>query len=43
MPEPRLAEIVANLLNTKADVRERVKAALQPKDESTLAGAPGKP
>ncbi len=43
MTGEKLAEIIAGLLNTPADVRERVKAALQPKDESTLPGAPGKP
>jgi tripartite-type tricarboxylate transporter receptor subunit TctC len=43
MTGEKLAAIIASLLNTTVDVRERVKAALQPKDESTLAGAPGKP
>jgi tripartite-type tricarboxylate transporter receptor subunit TctC len=42
MTGEKLAELVAGMLNTPADVRERLKAALQPTDESTLAGAPGK-
>jgi len=43
MTGEKLAEIIAGLLNTPADVRERVKAALQPKDDQTLVGVPGKP
>ncbi len=42
MTGDKLAGIIADLLNTPADVRERVKAALQPKSETTLTGAPSK-
>ena len=42
MTGEKLAELVAGMLNTPPDVRERLKAALQPKDDSTLPGAPGK-
>jgi tripartite-type tricarboxylate transporter receptor subunit TctC len=41
MPAGKLTEIIAGLLNAPSGVRERVKAALLPKDEHTLKGAPG--
>jgi tripartite-type tricarboxylate transporter receptor subunit TctC len=43
MTGDKITEVIVGLLNTPAEVRERVKAALQPKDESTLVGTPGKP
>jgi len=43
MTGEKLAGIIASMLNTPADVRERVKAALQPKDESALEAIPGEP
>jgi tripartite-type tricarboxylate transporter receptor subunit TctC len=41
MPAGKLTEIIAGLLNAPSSVRERVKAALLPKGEHTLKGAPG--
>jgi tripartite-type tricarboxylate transporter receptor subunit TctC len=41
MPAGKLSEIITGLLDAPAGVRERVKAALQPKDEHMLKGAPG--
>ena len=43
MSGERLVEIIAGLLGTPQDVRERVKAALQPKDENTLKGILNEP
>jgi tripartite-type tricarboxylate transporter receptor subunit TctC len=43
MSGEKLLEIIAGLLGTPLDVRDRVKAALQPKDESTLKEVPGRP
>jgi tripartite-type tricarboxylate transporter receptor subunit TctC len=43
MTGDKLAEIITGLISTPADIRERVKAALQPKDETTLEGAQGQP
>jgi len=41
MPAGKLTEIITGLLSAPSGVRERVKAALLPKDEHTLKGAPG--
>jgi hypothetical protein len=43
MTGDRVADVIGGLLNTPAGVRERVRAALQPKDDSTIAGPPSKP
>jgi hypothetical protein len=43
MSGEKLREIIAGLLGTPLDVRDRVRAALQPKDESTLKEVPGQP
>jgi hypothetical protein len=43
MTGERLTQVITGMLETPADVRERIKAALQPKPESTLAGTPVKP
>ena len=43
MTGEKLAGIIAGLLGTPDDVRERVKVALQPKDEHTLKEAPAQP
>jgi hypothetical protein len=43
MTGDKLAAMIADLIGTPADIRERVKAALQPKDETTLEGVPGQP
>jgi tripartite-type tricarboxylate transporter receptor subunit TctC len=39
----KLQEIIFGLLNAPPDVRERMKLALQPKDEHTLERPPGQP
>jgi tripartite-type tricarboxylate transporter receptor subunit TctC len=36
MPADKLAEVIAGMLNAPQDVRNRVKAALEPKGESTI-------
>jgi tripartite-type tricarboxylate transporter receptor subunit TctC len=43
MSGEKLAGIIAGLLGTPDNVRERVKVALQPKDEHTLKEAPAQP
>lgn len=43
MTGDKLAAMIAGLISTPSDIRERVKAALQPKDETTLEGVPGQP
>ncbi len=43
MTGPKLADVIAGLLSTPDDVRERMKVALQPKAEQTLQEAPAKP
>jgi tripartite-type tricarboxylate transporter receptor subunit TctC len=43
MTGDKLAEIITGLISTPPDTRERVKAALQPKDVTTLEGAQGQP
>jgi len=43
MTGEKLAGIIAGLLGTPDNVRERVKVALQPKDEHTLKEAPAQP
>ena len=40
MSGDKLAEIIADLLDTPKDVRERMKIALEPKAEHTLKEAP---
>jgi hypothetical protein len=39
MTGDKLAAIITGLIGTPPDIRERVKAALQPKDVTTLEGA----
>jgi hypothetical protein len=43
MTGDRLAEIIAGLLNTPLEIRERVKVALQPKAEHSLEKPAGQP
>jgi tripartite-type tricarboxylate transporter receptor subunit TctC len=43
MTGDRLQEIIFGLLSAPQDVRERVKAALQPKQEHTIDGPPAQP
>jgi tripartite-type tricarboxylate transporter receptor subunit TctC len=43
MTGEKLAEVITSMLNAPADVRERMKVALQPKAGSTLDTAPAKP
>jgi tripartite-type tricarboxylate transporter receptor subunit TctC len=43
MTGDKLAAIITGLISTPPDIRERVKAALQPKDVTTLEGAQGQP
>jgi hypothetical protein len=43
MTGEKLGEVIVGMLNTPADVRERLKLALQPKAGSTLDTAPAKP
>ena len=43
MTGEKLAEVINNMLNAPADMRERMKVALQPKAGSTLDTAPAKP
>jgi tripartite-type tricarboxylate transporter receptor subunit TctC len=43
MTGEKLADIIAGLLNTPDDVRERMKIALEPKAEHTLGEAPARP
>ena len=43
MSGDKLAEIIADLLATPQDVRERMKVALEPKAEHTLQEAPARP
>ena len=43
MTGEKLAEVITSMLNAPADVRDRMKVALQPKAGSTLDTAPAKP